>query len=228
MSSSNGAPFPFPVYAPPCAGPEENPLERPLEPVPDGNGDRVPGEWDTVPEEGDLPQRLERIEREAYEEAFRQGEKAGREYGEKAVVPLLEKLRTTLEDLATVRQTLLREAEREVVDLAFRLARAIVGDRVERSPDIVREAARKALSRMAEEGTVTLRVHPADVDTLWKERPALSRYLEEGAQLRVLPDESVARGGCLAVSDFSEVDATIDGQFEALREALRKMDGEPS
>lgn len=226
MSSSNGAPFPFPVYAPSGAEPEGNPIERPLEP--DAPGDRMPREWDTVPEEDDLPQRMERIEREAYEEAFRQGERAGREYGEKTVAPLLEKLRTTLEDLANVRQSLLREAEREVVDLSFRLARSLVGDHADRSPDTVLETARNALARMANEGTVTLRANPADVDTLWKARPELARYLDEGARLRVVPDESVARGGCLAGSDFSEVDATIDGQLQILRERLRRMEEEPS
>ena len=69
-------------------------------------------------------------------------------------------------------------------------------------------------------GRLILRVNPADTAAIWRERETLAPYLEGKGELRVEPHEGVERGGCIAVTDFAEVDATIAGQCNVLREAL--------
>jgi flagellar assembly protein FliH len=168
----------------------------------------------------DPRQRIERIEQEAYEKAFLLGERAGREMGEAAVAPLIEKLNVALSELSTLRGTLMREAERELVALSVEIAKAVVGDSVARSPEILMESVRKALSLVGDGGKIVLRVNPGDAAGLWKEREALAPFLGGKGELRVEPNESIERGGCIAVTDFSEADATIAGQCAAIFEAL--------
>ena len=169
-----------------------------------------------------MQRKIEAIGKEAYEKAFLLGDKAGRDLGEAAVTSMVEKLARLIEEISTLRPALLRESERELVDLSFRIARAIVGAEIETRPDLVLESAGRAIQRIGAEGRITLRVHPSDANHVWKSRDTLFPYLSGKGDITVEPDETIERGGCLAVTDFTEADATISAQFEVLREHLRK------
>lgn len=225
MSSDLRRPYPFPVFAEHVPEPAGAPIFERFD-ASDARKPAVRGTPDP-PMDGPLPpgmqQRIEAIGKEAYEKAFLLGEKAGRDLGEAAVSSMVEKLARLLDELSVLRPALLREAERELVELSFQTARAIVGAEIETSPDVVLESARRAIQRIGAEGRITLRVHPSDANHVWKARDALFPYLSGKGDIAVEPDESIERGGCLAVTDFSEADATISGQFEVLREHLRKV-----
>ena len=223
MSSDPRQPYPFPLFAERAAPPEGLPIFERFDvsatrkPEAPGNPDRTAD----APLPPGTQQRIEAIGKEAYEKAFLLGEKAGRELGEAAVVSMVEKLARLIEEISALRPALLGEAERELVDLSFRLAQAIVGAEIETHPDAVLESARRVIQRIGAEGRITLRVHPSDANQVWKARDALFPYLSGKGEIAVEPDETIERGGCLAVTDYSEADATISGQFEALREHLR-------
>ncbi|GAB4233380.1 MAG: flagellar assembly protein FliH [Deltaproteobacteria bacterium] len=224
MSSDPRGAYPFPVFAGRIPASDPVPVfERFDAPSPEGvespAGTVPAGEASLSP---DLRAQIEMIGKEAYEKAFALGEQAGRDLGEAAVASMVEKLARLLDEISALRPMILREAERELVELSFRIARAIVGAEIETHPDIVLEAARRAIQRIGAEGRITLRVHPSDADNVWKQRDLLFPYLSGKGDITVEPDDSIERGGCLAVTDDSEADATLSGQFEALREHLRK------
>jgi flagellar biosynthesis/type III secretory pathway protein FliH len=222
MSFDDRTAFVFPEFGPPLPANPEDPISESFDA--DADGSR-PFEDDEAGERESrivVRQRVAQVEKEAYEKAFLVGEKAGREFGENAAAPLVEKLGRYLEELSSLRERLLREAERELTELAFQMARAVVSAGIEANPEAVRENARKAIGKISREGRVTLRVHPADVDAVFGNRDALAPFLEGRGELRVEADDAIERGGCLAVTDFSEADATISGQFAVLRERLAK------
>lgn len=225
MSSERPQGFPFPRFAE--AGPQK-PLASLFESF-DAQGS-VPSSPDPADAERsleDVQQRIARIEQEAYEKAFVLGEKAGREMGEASVAPLLEKLSAALASVCALRPLLIREAEREVMELSFAIAKAVVAREIDLHPDIVLENVRKALVKAGEGGRVMLRVNPGDAAMIWRERGELSDYLEGRGDLRIEPDPGVERGGCVAVTDFTEADATIAGQMAALYEALSSAGEDP-
>lgn len=222
MSSGSPGLFPFPVFGPPAP-------ECPADPIAESfDGDdssplrAAADAEDGEPSMVEVRQRIAQVEKEAYEKAFLLGEKAGRELGETAAAPLIDKLGRYLEEISGLREKLLREAERELVELAFQAARAVVAAEVDARPDAVAENVRKAIAKISGEGRITLRVHPADAAAVFRSREALAPFLEGRGELRVEPDESIDRGGCLASTDYAEADATIAGQFAVLREQLAK------
>lgn len=225
MSSDPRLSFHFPIFAEHVSAPTGLPIferfdaaarrktEGPGNPAHPADAPLPPG----------MQQRIEAQGKEAYEKAFLLGEKAGRELGEAAVASMVEKLARLLEEISALRPALLKEAERELVDLSFRIARAIVGEEIETRPDVVLESVRRAIQRIGAEGRITLRVHPSDANHVWKARDTLFPYLSGKGDIAVEPEETIERGGCLAVTDYTEADATISGQFEVLREHLRKV-----
>jgi flagellar biosynthesis/type III secretory pathway protein FliH len=217
MSSDRNDDFTFPQFL----GEELDPTPGELFESFDTEGCPPPGPADPERQMEDARLRIERIEQEAYEKAFVLGERAGREMGEASVAPLVEKLSAALAELSRLHAAVLKESEGELVELAFAVARAVIGREASIAPAVLLENVRKALLLIGDGGRLILRVNPADAATIWRDREALAPYLEGKGELRVEPHDGVDRGGCVAVTDFAEVDATVAGQCEVLREALR-------
>ena len=65
-----------------------------------------------------LPQ-LAALERDAFTKGYAQGERAGLEAGAKRAEAMLRRLAQTLEELAGLRDTMVRQTERELVQLSL-------------------------------------------------------------------------------------------------------------
>jgi flagellar biosynthesis/type III secretory pathway protein FliH len=102
-------------------------------------------------------------------------------------------------------------------DLALAAAEAIVQHAALTDPRVLENSLQQALSHITDLAVVDLHVHPDDA--------ALARdlcaRLRHGPSATVSPDPAISRGGCLALTDFGEVDATMEGQLRRLAEALR-------
>jgi flagellar assembly protein FliH len=216
MSSDRSGKFSFPQFFGDSAPPQPTELFESF----DTEGCNPPGQADPEMQMEDARLRIERIEQEAYEKAFVLGERAGREMGEASVAPMVDKLRAALDEISSLRARVLKESERELIELGFAIACAVIGREVSLDDKVLLENVRRSLLLAGDGGRMILRVNPADAAAIWREREALAPYLEGKGELRVEPHDTVERGGCIAVTDFAEVDATISGQCRVLREAL--------
>jgi flagellar assembly protein FliH len=168
------------------------------------------------PSPAEVEARLAALEREAFAKGYAQGERAGLEAGTKRTEAMLRRVAQTIEELAGLRQTIIRETERQMVQLALLLARKVVGRELAMDPDLVAAMAHVAVSRLGESTPATIRLNPEDYAAVTAGRgPGWA-----GAQVQVVPDAAVPRGGCLVESEFGLVDGTLDAQFAELTRAL--------
>jgi len=156
------------------------------------------------------------MERDGFASGYTQGERAGFEAGTQRADAMLRRLSATIDELVSFRRTILAQSEREMVLLALAIARLIVRREVSIDQDLVVTIARVALERLGGTATATLRLHPEDYSAV------IAAHGEEwaGARVRVVPDDSVSRGGCQIESDIGFVDATIGAQFEQIASEL--------
>jgi flagellar assembly protein FliH len=169
-----------------------------------------------APSPAEMEARLAALEREAFAKGYAQGERAGLEAGAKRTEAMLRRVAQTIEELAGLRQTIVRETERQMVQLALLLARKVVTRELAMDPDLVAAMAHVAVARLGESTPATIRLNPEDYAVVTAGRgPGWA-----GAQVQVVPDASVARGGCLVESEFGLVDGTLDAQFAELTRAL--------
>ena len=164
--------------------------------------------------------RFAALERDAFAKGYAQGERAGVEAGNRRGDAMLRRLGETLDELASLRQTLLRQSERQLVQLALALAKRIVRREIAADDELFTALARVALDRLGDARQATIRLHPDDHGRL------AGKGVEQwaAAHVTVVADPSVSRGGCLVESPFGFVDATIDAQFQELAQAM--LDGE--
>jgi len=164
--------------------------------------------------------RLAAIEREAFAKGYEQGERAGAEAGGKRADAMLRRLAQTLDELAELRRVMIRETERQMVELALAIARRIVRREVALDQDLTGTMARLALERLGERTTATVRLHPDDLAMAGGHKDTWA-----GSHVTIVGDAAVSRGGCRVESDFGFVDASIDAQFREVARALLADEG---
>jgi flagellar assembly protein FliH len=128
---------------------------------------------------------------------------------------MLRRVAQTIEELGGLRQSLIQETEREMVQLALTLARRVVHREVTLDPELAAALAHVALDRLGTTTPATIRLNPEDYTIVAQDGARWGT-----APVTVVPDPSISRGGCLVESAFGSVDATIERQFDELSRAL--------
>lgn len=160
--------------------------------------------------------QLAALEREAFTKGYAQGERAGLEAGGKRAEAMLRRLAQTLEELSSLRDNMVRQTERELVQLSVAIARRILQREVNVDPELTAALAHIALERLGGAAPATVRLHPDDYATVTAGQvTALS-----GRQVEILPDPAVARGGCLVESEFGFINASVDAQVDEIARAV--------
>ena len=159
---------------------------------------------------------LATLEREAFASGYAAGERAGLEAGTKRAEAMLRRLAQTLDELKALRETLIRQTEQQMVQLALAIARKILRREATIDQDLIVAMARVALERVGESGIATIRLNPDD------HASTVQRHGDHwaGSRVKVVADPSVSRGGCMVESEFGFVDASVDAQFEQVAQAL--------
>jgi flagellar assembly protein FliH len=108
-------------------------------------------------------------------------------------------------------------AAEQVLVLACELARQIMRREVQVYPETLLPVVKEALSQVLVESKVMrLRLHPQDMASI---ETHLIHELAE-TQVTLVPDASIARGGCLLEASHVTVDATMEGRW---RRALASL-----
>ena len=160
--------------------------------------------------------QLAALERDAFTKGYAQGERAGLEAGGKRAEAMLRRLAQTLEELSGLRDNMVRQTERELVQLSVAIARRILQREVSVDPELTAALAHIALERLGGAAPATVRLHPDDytIVTAGQVTPL------GGRQVEILPDPSVSRGGCLVESEFGYINASVDAQVDEIARAV--------
>ncbi|VTU27084.1 Yop proteins translocation protein L [Variovorax sp. PBS-H4] len=108
--------------------------------------------------------------------------------------------------------------ETEMVDLVLDAVRKVVSDFSDR--DRVSTVVRNCMDLVRTQKSLSLNVHPSQVEHVRGELDALRRQFPSVAQIDVHPDAKVALDACIVESDIGIVEASLHGQMEKLRETL--------
>jgi flagellar assembly protein FliH len=191
------------------AGPAAQPdAEIPPPPTPD--------EADAAPDMAEHKARLAALEREAFAKGYEQGERAGSEAAAQRGEAILRRLTQTVEELTMLRAQMIHQTERQMVQLALAVARRIVHREVSLDQDLLIAMARVALDRLGESAQVTIRLNPEEYEATGAARVAQLT----AANVTVLPDARVQRGGCRVESNLGALDAGVDAQLQEIAYAL--------
>lgn len=152
-------------------------------------------------------------------------EREGREAGYAAGLAAADAERARLSVLLAKMSTAAGDHEQrlcdEVLDLALVLARQLVGEALAVRREFILPIVSAALKQLPQSTQrVELMLNPSDVELV-------RTFLGEGDfahRCQLLPDASIAPGGCLVETEQSEIDVTIPSRWRRLLAALGRSD----
>jgi len=172
--------------------------------------------------------QLEEIQNQAHREAFQQGLQEGRDAGLKEFTQRVRYLEQVIQSLAKPLEELDETVEQQLAQLAMLVARQLVRRELKSDPEQVIGVVREALSALpVTAANVQLALHPEDAVMI---RESLS--LQEGEQnmklapegvrssdhggIHIIDDPVQSRGGCRALTEVSQIDATVESRLNAV------------
>lgn len=108
------------------------------------------------------------------------------------------------------------EAERDLLDFAVALASKLtfaIG-RVHREAAV--SNLRRALRQVGTKTDLTIRAHPDDAATIGAFAEGLAQRISDSPYIQMVPDDTIAPGGCKVEGDRTRVDATLETQIEEI------------
>ncbi len=153
------------------------------------------------------------IEKTAYENGFRSGEKAGMEISEKKTEVIMRRYSESILELGRVRPELYSQVEHEVVALALEVAKKIVHREIQADKEIVQTLVKVALNHVAEKTAVTVHLNPIDYNFILEHKAELAQSDHGVREVVLLADRSIERGGCMIKTECGDIDARIEEEF---------------
>ncbi|HSP06146.1 MAG TPA: type III secretion system stator protein SctL [Acidobacteriota bacterium] len=150
---------------------------------------------------------------EQREKEKQDGYDAGYQEGLAQVTELLAKARTEYD-------ASLRNASKDMLGLAFKIAEKIIGKALELDKNLVVDIVAQALQTVRQSRQITIRVNPEDAKTLRASKETLADGLGQGRMIDVAEDKKVPRGGCIIESEIGIVEAHLQTQLERLKKVL--------
>lgn len=158
-----------------------------------------------------VKQKLEAIEKEAYEKGFEAGEKAGFSIGEQKVAILIEKLEAMLKELTSLKEQTLRELEPEIVELSVSIARKIIIKELTTNPDEIVEMTKEALRKLTRTGQIIIKINPSLYNLFIKYKPEITEIHQN---IVFDTDPSVAHS--IIIAPEEEIVTDVDEQLKNL------------
>ena len=191
----------------PAGKPEHSETEKWLAPAIDGSD----GQGFLTAE------RLEALQRDAYEEAYEAGHREGLEAGKQAAAERAARLGKLLDTLVTPLEELDETIEEQVAELAITIAKQLFRREIQIDPGHVVGVVRDTVPLLpVASRNVKVHLHPDDAALV---RESFSAGGDEVAW-SIVEDPLLVRGGCKVSSDNSLIDAQAETRFQAVVDAI--------
>ena len=135
---------------------------------------------------------------------------------ESEIAALQSQLATTINDIASIRHTLLEASERELVRLSLVIAEKIIGRELTVDPALVADWAHQGLKALADQDNLQIVVSPDIAEAV----PEDAWRSPDGDAMTPQVDPQLAAGSCAVIGELSRVDASLSGRLGAVSDAL--------
>ena len=158
----------------------------------------------------------EELQRTAFQHGYEEGERAGIERATAQYREAIASFGRSALEVAALKPRLRAETERELVDLAFAIARRILRRESSVDPDAVVGLVRSCIDQYDRADIRKLQVNPQDhaaVSSFFQQHP-------EGPHLEVISDPRICRGGAIFQTSQGVLDARFEVQLEEIEKGL--------
>ena len=165
--------------------------------------------------------RVSEIEHEAWQKGYNSGREVGYSEGQGEVRRLIDRLGTILGHAIDVREKIVRESEKQMVELILIIARKVIKDEIIERKEVVINNIREALGRIKDRDRIDIRVNFADLELTTSHKNEIIKMMESLRKVNIYEDTRVDRGGVIIETDVGVIDARISSQLTEIEQAIR-------
>ena len=165
--------------------------------------------------------RISKIEHKAWQKGHDSGREVGYQEGHAEVRRLIDRLGTILGHSVDIREQIIHESEKQMVELILIIARKIIKDEIVERKEVVINNIREAMSRIKERDRIDIRVNFADLELTTSHKDEIIKMMESLKKVNIYEDTRVDRGGVIIETDVGTIDARISSQMTELEKAVR-------
>jgi flagellar assembly protein FliH len=166
--------------------------------------------------------RLARLEKEAYEKGFEQGQKDGLALEEMKIREMGKQLKALFSGLNDLKPQVYSESEGELLKLSLLIAKKIIGEEVRTNNEIIGNTISSALKFLTDKRKVKIIINSDDMEDVRRLLPDLAK-LTKGGHFQITEDNSIKKGGCILETGFGKINATIEDQLGMLEEEIEQQ-----
>jgi flagellar assembly protein FliH len=166
---------------------------------------------------GEARKKAQHIERQAYAEGFEQGQKDGREVGERSLDQQVQQFRDLVQALAREKEELYLRREKDLLEMVLLISRKVVVRELKLQPEAIQEIVAQGFKILADTENIKLRIHPQDHEILqWAPQESWPPGVE------LIPDGTVSPGGFLMETACGDIDGTVKNRWAVLDRMVQK------
>lgn len=165
--------------------------------------------------------RLQALQKDAYDEAFKRGRVEGIAAGNAEIQRRTQRLDELLRALSQPFDDLDGSVEKQLVELAIVMVKQMFRREIKIDPSHIVGVAREAIRTLPiSSRNVCLHLHPDDAELV---RTTL-RPADDEAAWRIVEDPLITAGGCTVVTDNSQVDASVESRLASVLRSVFEDD----
>ena len=159
----------------------------------------------------------------AHEEGYEEGKKIGEQKGYSEYQDLLQEARQVVQSARKDYQAYLETSEKTILDLATKIAKKIIGTKIEENNDYFCALVKRAIKEVKDFPEVQLHVHPIHYEELLSKKDELMTVFANVVNLFIYPDSDLSEDSCLIESSNGRIDASIDTQLSEIKMKLTEL-----
>lgn len=154
------------------------------------------------------------------EEAYSRGRSDGQVESEENLGKAADALGKALEEISRLRESLLKNSTQDMLNLIMVVAKQVLQTELTLNSNAILETIENALQVAVQSDSYHILVNEADLATVEEAKPLFLARINGLKNITFSVETEISRGGCKVESEFGEVDATIESQFEVIRNTL--------
>ena len=115
------------------------------------------------------------------------------------------------------------KVEEQMVELVLEAVRRIIDDYSDHEK--IQMVVKTSLALVRGRRQISVKVHPLNLDTIQSQIAGLLEKYPGIERLEVITDSQLAKDACIIESDIGQVEASMSGQIDALKESLGRVFG---
>jgi len=158
-----------------------------------------------------------------HQEGYDAGYQKGYDEAEQQFNQMAQELTETINSAAADKETLLRNAGKDVLDLGFAIAEKVIQTKLKQDEKIFQNILEEALSKVTQKDRVLIKVSEPDFQSIQTYQDHLHKVFKDIKQLDIVPDTTIAQGGCIIETNLGYVDSSISTKLSIIERELTRL-----